>query len=587
MNEARGGALDRRYGWLASDVRRVFWTVMWWAVPAASALATVALILQVYWYERDFITLAPEWKSIALVAAFTLFLTSVLALITRRRLAPIAIACGLMVLLTVLSVVKFEFLRASLYALDFYYYTRPTEFFFLRDQYPRALYAGLAAGAAAMALAVLLVAADESRITRRRALGLVCLTGLMLATAYQWRGQRDKIYHFVGWYHVSALPASLPEAVGVLAQGGFLQGGGTGGTINSIPIAPLAKEDTSQPKPTIISILHESSFNTALFPIQCGGTQPEALYTSGNGKRYDLRVETYGGATWLTEYGLMLGISTYYFGDARSFIGYTMENRVKDSLPRQLNQDGYETVALYPSPKQFVNTGEFYRSLGIGKLLDYTDLGATSELERDRFYYAKAIEQIRAHKASGSKAPLALFLWTMASHGPYDHTIHQEVAPDGASICAKDGPWSEYIRRMLMAEDDLAWFSEQLKAEFPDEPFMLVGFGDHQPFLSQEFLKPASAGTRLPTKNSVGYQTFFRITGVNYEPDWSSVPASIDTPFLGNVMMRAARLPRHGFYNDRDKLMELCGGRYNDCAHQNEILSFHDRMIDSATIVNR
>ena len=558
-----------------------------YAVPVVTGTLAAILVLQTFRYERDFITLALEWKSIALVAAFAVFLASLIALATRRPLASIALACGTLVLLTMVSVAKYDFLHSSLYALDFYYYMRPTELVFLHDHYPRLFHAGLACLVLGIVLACLLFAFDETRLSRRSGLIALGVAALALAGAYQWRGQRDKIYHFVGWHHVSAAPASAPEAFGVLFQGGLLKAADKGGRIDSTPIARFQHAGAEGPAPTVISILHESSFPTGMFPVQCGGRKPAALYTSGNGRRYELRVETYGGATWLTEYGLMLGISTYYFGDARSFIGYTMENKVRDSLAQQMRHNGYETVAFYPSPGSFVNSRPFYRALGFDRFLDMDDLKAETEHERDRFYYAKAIEQIRAHKATGSKAPLFPDLWTMTPHGPYDYTIHPGVEPAPESICGKDASWAEYIRRMLMAEDDLAWFSEQLKAEFPNEPFMLVGFGDHQPFLTQEFLEPGSSDSRTPARNSDGYRTFFRITGVNFTPDWGAVPSSIDTPFLGNVMLQAARLPRFGFYNDRDKLMELCRGRYEDCPHQDEILSLHERMIRSRTVVSR
>lgn len=558
-----------------------------YVVAAVTGLLAAALVVQTYRYERNFVTMDFEWKSVALVAAFTVFLASAVCLASRRLYASIALSCTVMVLLTALSLVKYQYIRSSLYTLDFYYYARPTEVLFLYQHYPRLFFAGWITTIAAVVTILLLFLGDETRVPRRRGALVFALAALLLAGAYQWRGQRDKIYHFVGWHHASAAVASLPEAVGVLLQGGLLEGADRGGTINSEPVARLQNAGFGAPQPTIISILHESAFPTDLFPIQCGGRVPGDLFTSSNGNRYELRVETYGGATWLTEYGVMLGISTYYFGDARGFIGYTMEDRVHDSLPLQLRRNGYETVALYPTPKSFVNTGAFYKSIGFDKLLDYYDLKASSELERDRFYYEKAIEQIRAHKASGGKAPLFLSLWTMATHGPYDYATHPGVKPDPETICAKDKSWAEYIRRLLMAEDDLAWFAERLKAEFPDDPFMIVGFGDHQPFLSQEFLGPKPSGSLVPAKNSIGYRTFFRITGINFRPDWSAVPQSIDVPYLGNVTMLAARQPRHGFYNDRDKLMALCQGRYNDCPYQDEILSLHQRMIRSSTIVNR
>lgn len=547
----------------------------------------VALAVQTDRYERDFVTRTLDWKSIALVFSTVVFLASAFAFVSRRLLASIAVACGLMVLLTVVSVVKFQYLRASLHALDFYYYARPTEVMFLSENFPKIFFPSLAIIVAACGIIWLLFLVDDTRVSRKHNAVALVVAALMITGSFEWQGQRSKIYHFTGLYHVSSAVASAPEAMGIFWRGGFLEGADRGGTINSDPVPVLQNATPDKPPPTLITILHESTFPVGLYPVQCGGPVLKSLYESSNGQRYDLRVETFGGATWLTEYGLQLGISTYYFGEARSFIGYSMQNRVHDGLAMQLHRDGYETIALYPSPQSFVNTGRFYKSLGFDKIFDYYDMHETTELERDRFYYAKAIDQIRAHKASGSTKPLYLDLWTMTSHAPYDYVSHPNVKPEPGKVCGKSKVWAEYLRRMVMAQDDLEWFQEQLKTEFPGQPFMILGFGDHQPFIAKEFLEPSRANPVVPEKNTIGYKTFFRITGVNFEPDFSVVPKSVDTPFLGNVLMLAARLPRHGYYNDRDKLMLMCKGRYNDCPRQDEILSFHERLINSSTIVNR
>lgn len=555
-----------------------------YAVLIVTGLLATTLCIQILRYERDIATVALDWRSIALVAAFVFFLASAAALATRRRLAPIALACGVMVLLTIVSVVKYKHVRASLYMADFYEYATLEDLISLYTLFPKQLFVGLATLVLFAALMGLLFLIDDTRILRRRAAVVLALSTVCLVSAFSWRGPQGKLYHFYAGHHVSAPIASGPEA---LWQGGFLDAADRGGRIDSEPIIRLQNASAGEAPPTVITILHESSFPTEIFPIQCGGRVPNALYTSSNGNRYELRVETFNGATWMTEYGLLLGLSTYYLGNNRIWVGHSMENKFRDGLVHQMQRNGYKTIALYPTPKTFVNTGRFYNSIGFDKFLDYYDLRATSEYERDRFYFAKAIEQIRMHKASGSRRPLFLFLWINAPHAPYDYVSHPGVAPDPEAVCAKDPLWAEYIRRLLMSEDDVAWFHEALKAAFPDEPFMLLGYGDHHPYLSEEFLEPSPSDPFTPVGGSIGYKTFFRITGVNYRPDWSVVPKSVDTPFLGNVLMQAARLPRHGFYVDRDKLMELCGGRYSDCPEQDEILSFHDRLIRSSSVVNR
>lgn len=551
------------------------------SVPVALA---AMLAVQIAWYERDIVTWAPDWPSIAFAAAFALVLTSAVSLLTRRLLASTALAFGAMVLLAVVSVVKYSHMRSSLYALDVYNYATLADLKSFYTKFFTQLLVSLAAIAAALIMTWLMFAADRTRVRRRDSAVVLGLAALALVGAYQWRGYRGKIYHYFPGHHVSAPIASIPEA---FSMSGFLENADRGGTIDSAPAPHLQNARPGETPPTIIAVLHESSFPTGIFPIQCGGRAPDALYTSSNGRKYDLRVETYNGSTWMTEYGLVLGLSTFYFGDNRIWAAYPMEGRIHDGLAVQMRRNGYRSVAVYPSEKTFLNTGRFYASLGFDALRDKDDQGAPTEFERDRFYYGNVVEEIRAHKASGATSPLFVFTWINATHAPFHFARHPDVPPPPESICAKDREWAEYIRRLLLSEDDLAWLTERLKAEFPGERFMIFGFGDHHPHLSREFLEPNASNPFTPLRGSVGYKTFFRINGVNFEPDWSVVPPSIDAPFLGNVMMLAARLPRHGFYNDRDKLMELCAGRYSDCPRQDEILSFHHRLVTSSTIDNR
>ena len=58
-------------------------------------------------------------------------------------------------------------------------------------------------------------------------------------------------------------------------------------------------------------------------------------------------------------------------------------------------------------------------------------------------------------------------------------------------------------------------------------------------------------------------------------------------PYLGLVVLEAAGLPLSESYQERKRLMQLCGGRYATCAKRDEILAFHRRLIDSGLLVAR
>ena len=42
-----------------------------------------------------------------------------------------------------------------------------------------------------------------------------------------------------------------------------------------------------------------------------------------------------------------------------------------------------------------------------------------------------------------------------------------------------------------MSVRDYAQFKERLRREFPDDQFLIVRFGDHQPLFAKRFMEPA------------------------------------------------------------------------------------------------
>ncbi|WP_204271732.1 hypothetical protein, partial [Escherichia coli] len=61
----------------------------------------------------------------------------------------------------------------------------------------------------------------------------------------------------------------------------------------------------------------------------------------------------------------------------------------------------------------------------------------------------------------------------------------------------------EYIRRQAMTVEAYNGFVAQLKAKYPEDEFLIVRFGDHQPAISQKLLEPNLApgelGKRIQT----------------------------------------------------------------------------------------
>jgi hypothetical protein len=201
------------------------------------------------------------------------------------------------------------------------------------------------------------------------------------------------------------------------------------------------------------------------------------------------------------------------------------------------------------------------------------------------FYYANALAEMERH-FSTSHQPLFTFIVTMATHGPYRYTYMPEVdVPGGAPGTHRE--MHEYLRRLAMARMDYDFLRAELARRFPDERFLIVNYGDHQPLATRTLLgfdAKAAIEDVMRSGNEAALLTYYSVDGLNYHPP--SLPAleAVDVPYLGTIILAAARLPLSDTYRERERLMMLCKGRYHSCPQRHEILRFHRRLIDSGIV---
>jgi phosphoglycerol transferase MdoB-like AlkP superfamily enzyme len=343
-----------------------------------------------------------------------------------------------------------------------------------------------------------------------------------------------------------------------------------------------------QRPPHIILIHQESVVPPNLFPTIDYDRSLDPLFLSGDGHQHLLRTETFGGASWLTEFSVLAGVSTYSFGGMRTFVQSMMQGKVHDSVPQSLERCGYTNVMFYPVPKHFVSSGKFYASIGFGEINDMVAQNAKRYNERDRFYYGNALDRIAQHVET-ARAPLFSFILTSATHLPYTKPHSPEVQVPGGGL-GTDPQMNEYLRRLSLARMDLEWFRSELKRRFPDERFLLVQYGDHQPILTRPLLgfsNDVETHNIIMTPESKGFLTYYAAEGINYA--LSPLPEFdvLDVPYLGTLMLKLAGLPLSDAQKARIRLMERCGGRYYTCPNTGDVLAFHRRLIDSGLLVAR
>jgi phosphoglycerol transferase MdoB-like AlkP superfamily enzyme len=517
----------------------------------------------------------------------TAALVAFAVIVSRRVLFATLLAVAVVAMTVAAASAKHAAMNMVVHAYDLYFYLSswPTLSYLWSDQ-PRYLVGAGAAVVAVATVAGLSYRLDGTRVARSRS-GLAFALFVLLAwCGASWKGERRHMQFYFEGLYVSSFYASWGETVEAFWRGAMLEADPHSGVAPAFAIPTRC--DTSAKPPHIILIHQESVVQPSLFPSLGYDRSVDPFFRSDDGSLHQLRVETYGGASWLTEFSLLAGVSTYSFGSMRQFVQTFMQNRLKDTLPQALERCGYRNVVFYPLHQDFVSNDKFYKSIGLREIFDMKAQKAKSAQERDRFYFDNAMAEMDRH-FKASKRPLFTFIQTMSAHWPYDFTFAPDVSVPGGDP-GTDPEMHEYLRRLSLAKTDYDHLLAELRRRFPRERFLVVHYGDHHPMATRTLLgykSETEAEDVALDAESIGFITYYAVHGINYEVRELPKFEPLDVSYLGGVILDAAGLPLSDAHRERMRLMALCGGRYYGCSRRAEILRFHRRLIDSGVVEAR
>jgi phosphoglycerol transferase MdoB-like AlkP superfamily enzyme len=511
---------------------------------------------------------------------------ALVALLTRRLLLAVVLTVAQVVVVTTISSLKLKYMNMVLHAYDItYYLMSSTNIGFLIANYGRPVLAALLAIAAAALIAAFAWRVDPVRVQRRVAAFVLLAFAVGTAVAGLSVGERrHSLFQYHGMY-VSSFYRSWAETIETLIRGQLMEASDKAPQLP--PLTPVVSCTPAHEPPHIILIHHESAVQPSLFPSLDYDRRLDDFFRSDDGRAYRLGVETYGGASVLTEFSVMTGLSTYSFGGMRLFVQRLMTGKISETLPNILSKCGYRNVMFYPMLRSFTGAERFFKSVGISDLRDAKDQGAKRADERDRFYYDNALDDMERHFATSS-APLFTFIETMAGHWPYDVPYEPESAVPGGGP-GTHPEMNEVLRRLWFSRLDYQHLMSELERRFPKQRFLIVRYGDHHPMATRVLFgydEGTEAEDVLVARGSIGYQTFFAVNGVRFTPRFTS-PDILDVPYLGTVLLEAAGLPLSDAYAGRKRLKLLCEGLWFDCPKRELILSFHRQLLDDGLVSAR
>jgi phosphoglycerol transferase MdoB-like AlkP superfamily enzyme len=547
-------------------------------VAVTAALALLGAILVLLSCTEP---IAPRfWFAIAVTAAFAALVT----FLTRRLLFASVVTASLVAVVFLVSLEKQATMNMGLHSYDLFFYLNVDTFELLWGDYRRYVVVVLAAVVAAIILAAVTWRFDTARPSRL-ASGLTLLAAIGMAGAFESQASAENTpFRFLndGNSFVSAFYLSWSETWGTLMRGQLMEAAAQ----TELPDFISDPKCTPATKPPHIVLIHQESLvPPSLFPRLEYDHALDRFFLSDDGALHKLRVETYGGASWVNEFALLTGISTKAFGDMRMFVHVLMGGRLSETLPQTLAKCGYRTLMLFPMKKGYLSLDRFYRSIGFTEILDRRDQGAPTIRERDRFYFQNALEAMDRHFKSSDR-PLFVYIQTMASHGPYDSAyMPEENLPGGGPGTSAE--MSEYLRRATMAQRDGVFLMDEIKRRFPNEPILVVRYGDHQPSATRDIINDVW-GDDSPDVGPDGspgpFITFYAIQGSNLAVPPLPAYDPLDIAYVGTVMLEAAGLPLSAAQRERKRLMVACEGRYFGCEPRSQILAFHRRLINSGFV---
>jgi hypothetical protein len=218
--------------------------------------------------------------------------------------------------------------------------------------------------------------------------------------------------------------------------------------------------------PDLFFVLQESTFSPKLLR---PGYEPQALFSKAADLGGPLRVHTFAGGTWRTEFSIAVQMRPQEFGSDGLYVFQQLPGRIKRSIFTELKKLGYRVVVFYPVPRSFINAEAFYSSIGVDEFYDPITLGLSNGWDwksPDSKLYNAMLKKLDEKKSG----PVVAMMLTINQHGP--HEVKE--------------PFTDYLARFQDSDKAYGDFLQALAAR--GKRAGVVTYGDHQPEFTSRFL---------------------------------------------------------------------------------------------------
>ncbi len=336
----------------------------------------------------------------------------------------------------------------------------------------------------------------------------------------------------------------------------------------SLPPSVVAAAAQKLPLPDIVILLQESTFNPALVKDVASGMPTLGMFAPRNRQVEGLlRVHTYGGGTWRSEFAALTGISSDDFGAAAGAIYYSAVFHLREALFSELNRYGYETYVLTPFNPASYNAESAYRAMGVKQIRQPQNYGYPAPFNKNLWHISTA-EMMHYTKTlleteNSAGRPKAVFVLTMSEHGPYD-----KAEPNAPALVGEAGAdvshLANYTARLLNSDAAITDFEDWTRSD-PKKRRLFVRFGDHQPAISYH------NGYRTTLQNP-STLTYFALTDSQLS-ETQAYPV-MDIVYLPGLILERLKGTPSAFFAANIDARRLLNGAYSDEQHSALLQSY-------------
>lgn len=248
------------------------------------------------------------------------------------------------------------------------------------------------------------------------------------------------------------------------------------------------KKNNDKLNPNIVLFHAESTFDTN-FEFDITPATPLKFFTDPSIYANNLYVGIKGAGTWIMEFEALTGINTKLYGLLGQNPDKTLGPYLKNSLPRYLSDQGYQTRAFFPVDNGWRDVKRTYtKYYGFQQLIDGKELNLEQDWQKfsDQAMSTSVLEKFKADPQS----PFFLFFVSLENHGPHpcknfktDEDLTVRFSSQYSNF-KENCALNEYLNRVNSTYQAMKNMEDFLKDEEKKtgRPYIMLIYGDHIPW---------------------------------------------------------------------------------------------------------